>query len=78
MFSSSGQFRNCLRLSCGVPWSDRLEQSIAMLGSIASQLASTGGRGRPAYGCGPLIASLLDPDFPALPSDDFNGTLVPR
>jgi DNA-binding transcriptional MocR family regulator len=47
MFSASGQFRNCLRLSCGVPWTDRLEQSIAILGSIASRLASTGGRGRP-------------------------------
>ncbi len=39
MFSATDRFRNCLRLSCGMPWSPRLEQSLAILGSIAGRLA---------------------------------------
>ena len=50
MFSATGQFGNCLRVSCGVPWSKRLEESLAILGSIASQLAAGGGRGRRSRG----------------------------
>lgn len=41
MFSTTGQFGNCLRLSCGIPWSPRLEESLALLGSIAG---AAGGR----------------------------------
>lgn len=40
MFSATGQFGNCLRLSCGMPWSPRVEQSLVILGSIAGRLAT--------------------------------------
>jgi len=46
MFSTTGQFGNCLRLSCGSPWSPRLEQSLAILGGIAGRLAIGNQRGR--------------------------------
>lgn len=36
VFSPSGRYRNCLRLSCGHPWSARIERGIAMLGALAS------------------------------------------
>lgn len=42
MFSASGQFENCLRLSCGIPWSRQLEESLAILGSIAARMAARG------------------------------------
>ena len=34
LFSPDGRFRNCLRLSCGYPWSDRMETALATLGKI--------------------------------------------
>lgn len=34
IFSASGRFRNCIRLSCGVPWSDRLENGLKKLGAL--------------------------------------------
>jgi DNA-binding transcriptional MocR family regulator len=39
IFSSRERFRNCLRLSCGYPWSSRLEAALMTLGKIARQLA---------------------------------------
>lgn len=36
MFSASGQYRNCLRLACGQPWSERLEDGIRRLGQLAA------------------------------------------
>jgi DNA-binding transcriptional MocR family regulator len=44
MFSASGQFGNCLRLSCGHPWSPKVEESLAILGSIAGRLTVNGRR----------------------------------
>lgn len=44
MFSRTGQFDNCLRLSFGIPWSQRLEEAVAVLGSIAGRLAVSRGR----------------------------------
>jgi len=41
LFSASGQFGNCLRLSCGIPWSQQFEEALAILGSIAGRLAAT-------------------------------------
>lgn len=35
LFSASGRYRNCLRLSCGNPWSPRFEEGIARLGKLA-------------------------------------------
>jgi DNA-binding transcriptional MocR family regulator len=46
MFSAKGGFGNCLRLSCGIPWSPQLEQSLAILGSIATRSAATNGQSR--------------------------------
>jgi hypothetical protein len=46
MFSAKGGFGNCLRLSCGIPWSPQLEQSLAILGSIAIRSAATNGQSR--------------------------------
>jgi len=40
MFSATGKFGNCLRLSCGLPWSQPLEDSLATLGSIAGRMPS--------------------------------------
>jgi DNA-binding transcriptional MocR family regulator len=36
VFSASGRYRNCLRLSCGHPWDARIEESLMTLGSLAS------------------------------------------
>jgi len=38
MFSAKNHFRNFVRISCGNPWSGRIEQSIATLGSLAAKL----------------------------------------
>ena len=36
LFSASGQYRNCLRLNCGNPWSSRFESAIKQLGALAA------------------------------------------
>ncbi|MBI5109925.1 MAG: PLP-dependent aminotransferase family protein [Rhodocyclales bacterium] len=36
MFSASGHYRNCLRLACGQPWSERLEDGVKRLGRMAA------------------------------------------
>jgi DNA-binding transcriptional MocR family regulator len=42
MFSPSGQYRNCVRLNCGLPWSPRIEQAMQILGQLCKrQLART-------------------------------------
>ena len=43
MFSATGKFGNCIRLSCGLPWSQRLDDSLATLGSIAERLPARPG-----------------------------------
>lgn len=41
LFSASGQYRNCLRLACGQPWSERIEDGLRRLGLlIARELES--------------------------------------
>jgi DNA-binding transcriptional MocR family regulator len=37
LFSPAGEFSHCLRLSCGFPWSPRIEDAIATLGKIVSR-----------------------------------------
>jgi DNA-binding transcriptional MocR family regulator len=37
LFSPDGQFRNCLRLSCGFPWNAKMEESIGILSQIIRQ-----------------------------------------
>jgi DNA-binding transcriptional MocR family regulator len=40
VFSASGRYRNCLRVSCATPWNARLEAGVATLGALAAaQLA---------------------------------------
>jgi DNA-binding transcriptional MocR family regulator len=34
LFSASDRYRNCLRLSCGHPWSERTEQAVVKLGQL--------------------------------------------
>lgn len=38
MFSSQMRFENCLRLSCGEPWSDKIEDAIKTLGKLAREM----------------------------------------
>jgi DNA-binding transcriptional MocR family regulator len=44
MYSTTGQFANCLRVSCGIPW-PQVEKSLTALGSIAGRLALSNRRG---------------------------------
>jgi DNA-binding transcriptional MocR family regulator len=37
LFSASGQYRHCLRLSCGQPWSDAHDDALRRLGLLAHQ-----------------------------------------
>ena len=39
IFSARQGYENCVRLSCGVAWSSRVEAAIATLGRIAAELA---------------------------------------
>lgn len=36
MFSASGQYRNCLRLACGKPWNERLDEGVKHLGRMVA------------------------------------------
>jgi len=41
VFSASGRYRHCLRISCASPWNARLEAGVATLGALATaQLAA--------------------------------------
>jgi DNA-binding transcriptional MocR family regulator len=42
LFSSTPKFKNCIRISCGLPWNDRIESAVATLGRIAAKLATRG------------------------------------
>ncbi|GGA11575.1 PLP-dependent aminotransferase family protein [Dyella caseinilytica] len=35
LFSSRGDYADCLRLSCGLPWSDKLDRALQRLGRLA-------------------------------------------
>jgi DNA-binding transcriptional MocR family regulator len=35
MFSATGRYRNCLRLSCAAPWTQRIEGALARIGELA-------------------------------------------
>ena len=38
MFSASNRYRNCMRVNCGIPWSDRVERALARIGALAHEL----------------------------------------
>jgi DNA-binding transcriptional MocR family regulator len=40
IFSASQAHASCIRLSCGEPWSGRIEGAIRLVGRLAGQLAS--------------------------------------
>ena len=37
LFSSRGDYSDCLRLSCGLPWDDRLDKAMKQLGQLAAR-----------------------------------------
>jgi DNA-binding transcriptional MocR family regulator len=37
VFSASGRYANCLRLSCGHAWDERIERGVARLGALAAE-----------------------------------------
>ena len=44
MFSATNRYHNCLRLSCAVPWTSRIEAAYARLGELARLLMERGAR----------------------------------
>jgi DNA-binding transcriptional MocR family regulator len=40
LFSAKQQFRNFIRVSCGHPWSGRIERAVGVLGSLAKRAAA--------------------------------------
>ena len=42
MFSNHGEFRNCLRLNFGHPWTPRAEDAVATLGQVVRQRPAPG------------------------------------
>lgn len=42
LFSASGQYRNCLRLACGQPWSERIDDGLRRLGRLATAVGQCG------------------------------------
>ncbi len=37
LFSATGEFRNCIRVNCGVCWTSRIERALARLGALANK-----------------------------------------
>jgi DNA-binding transcriptional MocR family regulator len=37
MFSPSGNYRNYLRLNCGIPWSEEIDLAMQTLGDLAKK-----------------------------------------
>ena len=35
MFSASSRYRNCMRINCGLPWSEKTERALARIGELA-------------------------------------------
>ena len=40
IFSASGKFRNCIRLNCGLKWSDDVDRAILKLGRLCENLVT--------------------------------------
>lgn len=38
IFSSQGRFENCFRISCAIPWSNKVEEAIKTLGRLAKEM----------------------------------------
>jgi DNA-binding transcriptional MocR family regulator len=46
IFSAKPRFSNCIRVSCGYPWSEVMDRGVRTLGRIASELCEKGRGGR--------------------------------
>jgi DNA-binding transcriptional MocR family regulator len=46
IFSPARAHRNCVRLNCGEPWSERIAAAVATVGSLAGRLEARAHRGR--------------------------------
>ena len=44
IFSASGRYRDFVRINCAIPWSGRIEQAVATLGSLAKEELASGRR----------------------------------
>src|SRR5262249_2428954 len=44
VFSPSGRFANCLRISCGHLWDARIERGVAQLGALAAEALARRGK----------------------------------
>jgi DNA-binding transcriptional MocR family regulator len=40
LFSCTDKFKNCIRVSCGMPWNERIETAVKTVGGIARNLAA--------------------------------------
>ncbi|MGC9527814.1 MAG: PLP-dependent aminotransferase family protein [Limnospira sp.] len=49
MFSASGNYRNCFRLNCGLPWSSQVEAAMRTLGELIAHQVSEQTRLRPRF-----------------------------
>jgi DNA-binding transcriptional MocR family regulator len=43
VFSASGAHGTCIRLSCGEPWSERIDGAIRLVGRLARRLEGASG-----------------------------------
>jgi DNA-binding transcriptional MocR family regulator len=41
--TSTGRFKNCIRISCGTPWNEAMEQGMERLGGLARRMAEGDG-----------------------------------
>ncbi|MGC2777703.1 MAG: PLP-dependent aminotransferase family protein, partial [Bradyrhizobium sp.] len=53
LFTATGGYRNCLRLSCSHDWNARIERSVERLGELSAELLESSSRRQPAGLCGP-------------------------
>ncbi len=37
IFSAKQKYKNCIRLSCGLPWSEKVEQAVSILGELSKE-----------------------------------------
>jgi DNA-binding transcriptional MocR family regulator len=45
IFSAKPRFANCIRMSCGFPWSDLLAHAVRTLGRLAREVGERGESG---------------------------------
>jgi DNA-binding transcriptional MocR family regulator len=43
VFSANGDFRNYIRLNCGLPWTTTVQRAVQKLGKLVTEMANTKG-----------------------------------